>query len=319
MPAITATAPGKIILFGEHAVVYGRPALAAPVNEVRARAVISAQPRAPSGRVIIQAADIGLEAVLDDLPDNQPLKAAIRLTLDAIGRENSPACTVRISSTIAVAGGMGSGAAVSVALIRAYSAFLGKPLADERVSELAYEIEKLHHGTPSGIDNTVITYSLPVYFVRGRQLHVLHLPQPFQLVIADTGIASPTAAVVGDVRRGWQYDPQRYEDLFDGVGRIAEQARAAIEDGHPERLGPLMDQNHALLQQMGVSCHELDALAEAARRAGAIGAKLSGGGRGGNLIALAPDDPVLIAEALKSGGAVRVITTTVRAPKGGSA
>lgn len=314
MPAITATAPGKIILFGEHAVVYGRPAVAAPVSEVQVRVVVSAEPRAPAGQIVVQAPAIGLEAVWDDLPEDNPLKAAIRLTLAEVGRERRPACKVRISSTIAVAAGMGSGAAVSVALIRAYSAFLGSPLPDGRVSALAFEVEKLHHGTPSGIDNTVITYARPVYFVRGEPVRMLKLPKSFRLVIADTGIASPTAAAVSDVRRGWQSDPQRYHDLFDRVGEIGDQARKAIESGHPEALGSLMNANHALLQEIGVSCAELDALVDAARRAGALGAKLSGGGRGGNMIALVGEDPQPVAAALALNGAVRVIETVVQPP-----
>lgn len=312
MPAITATAPGKIILFGEHAVVYGKPAVAAPVTEVQARAVVTAEPRAPAGQIVVQAPAIGLEAVWDELPEGDPLKTAIRLTLAEVGRERSPACKVRISSTIAVAAGMGSGAAVSVALIRAFSAFLGLPLPDERVSALAFEVEKLHHGTPSGIDNTVITYARPVYFVRGETVQVLQLPKSFRLVIADTGISSPTAAAVGDVRHGWQSDPRRYNALFDRVGEIGDRARKSIETGHPEALGGLMDANHVLLQEMGVSCAELDALVDAARRAGALGAKLSGSGRGGNMIALVGEDPRPVAAALASNGAVRVIETVVR-------
>lgn len=315
MPSFTSTAPGKIILFGEHAVVYGRPAIAAPVHQVQARAVVSAAPRRPAGEVLIQAPDIGLESRLADLPDEHPLACALNSVFIALGVARQPACTVRITSTIPVAAGMGSGAAVSVAILRALSAFLGSSLADERVSALAYEVEKLHHGTPSGIDNTVITYALPVYFVRGQPVQTLRLPRPFTLVIGDTGVASPTAIAVGDVRRAWQADPSKSEVMFDQVGQIALAARAAIEAGQVEALGPLMDENQAVLEQMGVSSPELERLIRAARGAGALGAKLSGGGRGGNMIALATDDTASqIGRALLESGAANAITTTIRAP-----
>ena len=315
MPAYTATAPGKVILFGEHAVVYGRPAIAAPVGQVQARAVVSAAPRRPAGEVLIQAPDIGLEDRLAELPEDHPLACAVNGLLNALNVTHIPACTVRITSTIPVAAGMGSGAAVSVAVLRALSAFLGSPLSDERVSALAYEVEKLHHGTPSGIDNTVITFAMPVYFVRGQPIQTLRLPTPFSLVIGNTGIASPTAVAVGDVRRGWQADPAEYEALFEQVGKIAQAARFAIEAGQIDHLGPLMDENQALLARMGVSSPDLERLIQKARSAGALGAKLSGGGRGGNMIALAAGDNASeIARALLTSGAVRAITTTIRAP-----
>jgi mevalonate kinase len=313
MPAFTATAPGKIILFGEHAVVYGRPAIAAPVFQVRARAVVTAQPRGQPGQVKVEAPDIRLECALEDLPRQHPLSAAIWGTASSLGISVLPACTIRVTSTIPLAAGLGSGAAVSVALIRAMGAFCGHPLEDEKVCSLAFEVEKLHHGTPSGIDNTVITYAKPVFFIRGQPIETLHVTQPFTVVIGDTGIASPTAIAVGDLRQAWTADPSRYEPLFDAAGEIARQARRLIEAGDPQKLGPLMEQNHALLQEMGVSSPELDRLVAAARQSGALGAKLSGAGRGGNMIALADSNQApALAAALESAGAVRTIVTTIQ-------
>lgn len=313
MPAFTATAPGKIILFGEHAVVYGQPAIAVPVEQVRARVVVEPEPRGKSGAVRIVAKDIHLDAWLDALPAEQPLAFAIRLLLAELKMARCPACTVRISSTIPVASGLGSGAAVSVALLRAFSAFLGHPLPDEQVSSLAYEVDKIHHGTPSGIDNTVITYAMPVYFVKGQPIQRFSVPQPFTLVIGDTGISSPTSLTVADVRAAWQADSERFEGYFSAIGRIVDQAHWCIESGTIEPLGLLMRENHALLQQIGVSCEALDRLVSAAEQAGAWGAKLSGGGRGGNMIALvAAERAEVVAEALRQAGAVRTIITQVR-------
>jgi mevalonate kinase len=312
MPAVTATAPGKIILFGEHAVVYGRPAIAVPLRDVQARAVVKAEPKLANGVIRLQAPDTGLEADLADLPLSHPLAAAVRGVMEALEVARVPACTVRVTSSIPVAAGLGSGAAVSVAIIRAFSAFLGRPLPDEKVCALAFEVEKIHHGTPSGIDNTVITYSQPVYFVKGSPIETFTIPRPFTLVIGDTGIASPTAVSVGDVRKAWSKDKDHYEALFDSVGSIVDSARQTLGIGLTETLGPLMNANHGILKKMGVSSPELDRLVEAARAAGAGGAKLSGGGRGGNMIALAdPKKAGPVAEALQKAGAVRTTVTTV--------
>lgn len=313
MPDFTATAPGKIILFGEHAVVYGRPAIAAPVTQVRVRATVQAAPRQAPGTLRIQAAEVGLDAELGELAPDHPIATVVRLLLERLKMERMPAGKLKISSTIPVAAGLGSGAAVSVAVLRALGAYLGQPLEDEVVSELAYEVEKLHHGTPSGIDNTVITYARPVFFVRGQPIQTITVGRAFTVVIGDTGIASPTAVSVGDVRKAWQKDKKIYEDYFEAMGSLVDSARQMIEIGLLEPLGPLMDANHGLLRKIGVSSAELDRLVLAARQAGAWGAKLSGGGRGGNMIALVPPESAPhVATALERAGAVRTIVTQIK-------
>lgn len=316
MPAITASAPGKIILFGEHAVVYGRPAIAVPVSQVQARATVMANPAGAPGQMRIQAPDVRLDANLDSLPPQHPIGTAVHLVLQALGISRLPACTLRITSTIPVAAGLGSGAAVSVATIRAVAGSLGRKLPPQQVSALAYEVEKLHHGTPSGIDNTVITYAMPVYFVRPPEgspsIETFPVPAPFTLVIGDTGVHSPTAVAVSDLRKAWQMDPDYFELLFDHAGQLALAARRLIEAGEPLDLGPLMDENHAILRRMGVSSPELDRLVAAARAAGALGAKLSGGGRGGNMIALVePGSAAQVAQALIQAGAKGTLVTQV--------
>lgn len=313
MPDFTATAPGKIILFGEHAVVYGRPAIAVPVTQVRVRATVQAAPRQTPGTLRIQSKEVGLDAELDELPPEHPVATAVHLVLEKFKIARIPAAKLKITSTIPVAAGLGSGAAVSVAVIRALSAYLGHPVSDEFVSEVAYEVEKLHHGSPSGIDNTVITFAKPVYFVRGNPIQVMSVERPFTIVIGDTGIASPTSVAVGDVRKAWEKDKATFEDYFEAVGSLVDAARQMIEAGVLEPLGPLMDANHGLLRKIGVSCESLDRLVKAARNAGAFGAKLSGGGRGGNMIALAPANAGQdVATALERAGAVRTIITQVK-------
>jgi mevalonate kinase len=330
-----ATAPGKIILFGEHAVVYGRPALAVPVMQVQARATVqktgefSGEKWADS--VLIQAPDIGLFSPLSRIQaehTTHPLDAVIEETFQRLGIARPPTFILTIESSIPVASGLGSGAAVSVAVVRALAALCNQTLSDEQVSQIAYEVEKLHHGTPSGIDNTVIAYAKPVYFMRnppsptgrgagsegnsGPQIQTFNVAQPFHLVIADTGIPAPTRESVGDVRKLWDTDKSRWEAVFDRVGGIVVEARNAIESGDISRLGPLMDANHTLLQAMTVSSPDLDRLVLAAKSAGADGAKLSGGGRGGNMIALVEmENAPAVSDAILTAGAKKVIITQV--------
>jgi mevalonate kinase len=306
----TASAPGKIILFGEHAVVYGRPALAIPVTQVQATATVSENSR---GGVWIEAPNVSLSCGLSSLAADHPLAATVHSVFSTLGIARPPACTVYIQSTIPVAAGLGSGAAVSVAVLRALSAFLGQPLPDQQVNRLAFETEKLHHGTPSGIDNTVVTYARPVYFVKSKPIRTFRVGAAFTIVIGDTGISAPTKESVAAVRKLWKADPSRWEKIFDRVGELAWDARQAIECGNPAELGRLMNANQALLQGLTVSSLELDQLIETARKSGALGAKLSGGGRGGNMIALVPREKApALAEALLSAGAKRAIVSTIQ-------
>jgi mevalonate kinase len=304
-----ASAPGKIILFGEHAVVYGQPALAVPVTQVEAEVRVD---KIFSSGIRINAPNIQLNEKLDALPTTHPLAATVLNTLHALQADSLSHVAVLVRSSIPVASGLGSGAAVSVAMIRALAKYLDKEITDEQVSELAFETEKLYHGTPSGIDNTVVTYAKPVYFVKDQPIEVLKVKYPFMIVIGDTGIPASTKAAVRDVRIQHHKRPDRYETLFAAIGSIATTARQLIEGGMPESLGPLMDENHAMLRNMNVSSPELDHLVEAAREAGALGAKISGGGRGGNMIALAQASKAgAIAKALKKAGATNTIITKI--------
>jgi mevalonate kinase len=305
----TSSAPGKIILFGEHAVVYGRPALAVPVTQVHADVEVR---RADRAGIWIDAPDVNLNAELNTLPSDHPLASVIHNFLFLARAAPFPSLNIKITSTIPVASGLGSGAAVTVALTRALSSFLFHPMSDEEINVFAYEIEKLHHGTPSGIDNTVIAYAKPVYFVKGHPIETFKVDHPFTIVIGDTGISAPTKESVGDVRKLWEADKSTWEKVFDEVGEITNTARMSIENGIWELLGDMMNANHQLLQKMTVSSPELDRLVEAARNAGALGAKMSGGGRGGNMIALVkPDQAESVAISLKEAGARNTIITQV--------
>lgn len=326
-PLAEATAPGKVILFGEHAVVYGRPALAAPVTGLRARAVVVAgdglagdgltevAPAGDGADMRLIAADLGRATTLSAARTDNPLAATVRLVERHAGRPLPRGVTLTVTSAIPIASGLGSGAAIAVAVIRALGVLGQLPLTREDVSALAYEIERLHHGTPSGIDNTVIAFEQPVYFVRqspANHIEPFRPARPLRLVIADTGVHSATKDVVGDVRRRWEADRARFEAIFDACGRLADAGRTALEAGDLAEVGRLMTANHEQLVAMTVSSAALDRLVEVALGAGALGAKLSGAGRGGNLIALVDAaGEAEVCAALQAAGAARLFRSDV--------
>ncbi len=304
---MTASAPAKTILVGEHAVVYGQPAIAIPVADLRAFAEVTPG----NGGLRITAADLDLPVNLDSEQVDHALALTARLVLKELGAP-PPDVTINIRSDIPISSGLGSGAAVSTALARALCTVLEREIEDADLNALIYEVEKIHHGTPSGIDNTVIVYERPVYFVRDQPLETLTIGAPFTLLIGDTGKGASTRTAVAGVRALYERDPQRVQPLLDQIGKLVRQARSAVECGDTVALGDLMRHNHDVLRDLTVSSPELDVLVAAAIEAGALGAKLSGGGRGGNMIALVNASTQRQVEAaLLAAGAVHVYTTEV--------
>ncbi len=304
-------APAKIILFGEHAVVYNQPAIAVPVTSLTAQATISSA--STGDGLYIDAKDLNMLFPISlnaDVMDN-----ALALTAQKVLSNlniKPPNVIIQVTSNIPMASGLGSGAAVSTAIARAiiHACKLEISLAD--LNALIYDIEKFYHGTPSGVDNTVIVYETPVYFIRNHPIQRLKLNTPIILLIGDTGKASLTKVAVGDVRTLYDRDPVRVQMIFEKIGDVVRNANTALQVGDIINLGRLMDENHNCLQQLTVSSPELDYLVHTARQAGALGAKLSGGGRGGNMIALVtPERAQNVKSALLEAGATNVYQTEI--------
>ncbi len=319
------SAPGKIILFGEHAVVHGQPAIAVPLVSVSVTAEIEAA--GYGGGVTIQAPNMNVTlhligASAENDPFYNALAYPVEIALRALNIPMPDVC-ITVRSTIPMASGLGSGAAVAAALIRAIGLAVNRPFDNDTLNPLVYEVERRHHGTPSGIDNTVIVYEQPVYFVRGsgtvpNHIEPFTIAHPFSLLVADSGQSSPTYITVNDVHTLYREKPNRIGAIFSRIGAITRAAREIIEHDAEKSatiqstLGSLMDENHALLRDLTVSSDKLDELCTAARKAGAAGAKLSGGGRGGNMLALVtPDTMEQVAMALREAGAVHIIETQV--------
>jgi mevalonate kinase len=314
MPSISCSAPGKVILCGEHAVIYGSAAIALPVFQVSTVTRIFAKPVSPSGEVHIISPQISMDTSLSSIPIQNPLRATIEFVMQELKIDHIPACEIRIQSTLPLAAGMGSSASVTVSLVRALSTFLGHPFENKIINQIAFEVEKLYHGSPSGIDNSVITFETPLLFQLESGIQTLKIARSFSLVIADTGIKSSTAAAVAGVRKRWEKNKNSFEIIFNEIDHLTKQIKDALEQGKLEVIGPALTRNHELLQHIGVSSKELDQLVVAAVDSGAFGAKLSGGGLGGNMIALVAEENALeIAHHLEEKGASRTIITSIPA------
>lgn len=335
-----ASAPGKVILCGEHAVVYGKPAIALPLPDVRATAHVRAAP-AGSG-ITLLLPDVNEQWSIAAATDH-PLATLIQQTLETLLIIQPPDLTITLRSAIPIASGMGSGAALGAALVKALAAHLGAPLSPAKVARLVYESERYFHGTPSGIDNTVVSYQQAIWFVRNlgdgphapddpnrsaaltpsagvhrvsSVIEPVSIARPFTLIIGDTGVRAPTHVTVGGVRECRQREPGRYSALFDAVEQAVLRVRHGLATGDLHAVGAALTANQALLVEIGVSSPELERLVAAALAAGATGAKLSGGGGGGIMLALVPDQntagqPAAVAQALLDAGAVRVLHTCV--------
>lgn len=309
MPAVSVSVPGKIILCGEHAVVYGYGAIALPVRQVHMRVMISADPLAPAGRVTLLARDIGAEGTLEDLPVVAPLRVALERLRDELGLDHFPAMQVRLSGDIPTSGGMGASAAVAVGLVRAVTRFLGIAVAQERLLGLAQALEDVFHGNASGIDPSTIVLEAPIFFTRADGPQPLRVRASFALVIADSGERRETRRTIDSIREEWDASGERVHSRFERIGQISAELRSLLEGGGSlERIGGLLNENHGLLRELGLSTALLERLVQVALGAGALGAKLSGGGMGGCMFALTTQENAeRVAAELEGGGALRTI------------
>jgi mevalonate kinase len=285
MPIIPASACAKTILFGEHAVVYGEPAIALPVSPLRIKATIEPGIGLEPGTVLVKIPGLGLDTELKSLSKEHPVPIAIQATLDSLGISQQPSFRLRLGNNFPLGAGLGGSAAIAIAIARSLSAFLGHPLGQSEVNAVAYLAEQSAHGKPSGIDNTVVSMEEPIYFQRGHKPEILKPGNLFSFLIADTGLSKLTQDVVGDIAQK-RAENGEIRKIMSSIGGISKEGRQAFLKGNLSKIGALIDENQSLLMILGVSSPQLETLIAAARTAGAMGAKLTGGGRGGCILAL---------------------------------
>lgn len=300
-------AHAKSILLGEHAVVYGTPAIAVPLHalDLTVRAAERADDR-------LQLRSTLFTGDAADAPQRlHPLVTAIHAAL-ALTTSAPIGLDVEIDSAIPVERGLGSSAAVAAGIARAIGDLTGTPLDPEAVHDVVMAAETIAHGRSSGLDGRAVASDLPIRF-HGGEVTPVPVGAPLTFVLADSGHEGSTAEAVGSVRELREAFPSRVDGIIGRLGRIVEDSLAGFEAGDVPGLGALMDEAHALLTELEVSDQALDRLVGAAREGGAAGAKLTGGGRGGCVLALAPDAARAadLETMLRDAGATRTWQTTV--------
>ncbi len=302
---------GKVILLGEHAVVYGHHAIAAPI------------PLAVQAKVLDARADDGVHLLIPRWGveerlhphQHQPhsLHQSLSLVLERLGLSRR-SMRIEVIPHVPRAMGLGGSAALAVAVIRALSLHYGLKLSDEAVNRLAFECEKVAHGTPSGVDNTMATYGKFMIYQRAKSegepptTKELVVERPIPIVIGMSGVESLTAKMVAKVRASWEKNKPLYERIFREIDELTLLGQKAITGYKLEELGELMNVCQGLLNALGVSSWELEELIEISRKHGAVGAKVTGGGGGGSMVAVCPEDPERVAEAVRRAGYQALVT-----------
>jgi hydroxymethylglutaryl-CoA reductase len=290
-------AAGKVILLGEHAVVYGKRALALPIP----RAVAARVSAGVSGSTIV-IPEWGVDSHI--APDDPTgIGPAVLLIMRELGIETGN-YRVEMHSSLPRAMGLGASAAFAVALVRAFASELALELDDAAVNAIAFKCEELAHGTPSGIDNTLATYSTPLLFRRDGALEIetLDLSELPPVVIACSHTPGLTRDQVARVRERRERHPDRFDAIFREMDGLSRDGADALREHDYGRLGELMNIGQGLLSAIGVSTAELEGMVELARAAGAAGAKLTGSGGGGSIVALCPGTEAPVRDALEAAG-----------------
>ncbi|RLG85428.1 MAG: mevalonate kinase [Thermoprotei archaeon] len=319
---VITSAPGKVTLFGEHAVVYGEPALVTSIDKrvyVRLRLrddkaiKISAQDLHIPGLIVtLREEEVILETDYGKvIPAISYIKKAIELTADYVGKFRG--VDIEVTSDMPVGAGLGTSAAVAIATIYAYLQALKEELSKEEIARLGWRVEKEVQGMASPMDTSIATFGGFLYIkYRGSEvtLRRLKINTQLPLVIGYVEREFKTADMVKKVKVLYDKYPGIVKDIFSTIGRITEEALRALEVSDVIRLGELMNINQGLLDAIGVSNSKLSTLVYVARAAGALGAKLTGAGGGGCVIALAPGRSREVAVAMRLAGA-RTIDTSI--------
>ena len=293
---------GKVILFGEHFVVHGLPGIVSAIDSTTDAEVHKSLKGLQIKDERKTAKGYSEEKRLQQIE-------SIERMLKAMGIDPKIGLDIWIGGTLPGFSGLGASAASSVAIARAIAQELGMQIPDEKINQVAYEAEKAYAGNPSGIDNAAATYGGLMWFKKDTtggpdKIEKLHARRPIEIVIGSTGKVANTKAMVEGVAERKTKNPSKYEPLFKQAENVALAGRKALENYDLKKIGELMNENHRLLQEIGVSSKELDMLVDLARKQGAFGAKLTGGGGGGCMVALTPGKELQgkVVSVIKSAG-----------------
>ncbi len=299
---------GKVILFGDHFVVYGLPGIASAVGLATDAVVKKAE------ALTVKDERKGTAGYSDSKRAHQ--LESFELMFDAMGLEDKN-FDIWLGGELPTMSGIGASAASSVAIARAVSEETGLNYDDDRINKTAYEMEKAFAGNPSGIDNTVATYGGLIWFEKNleggkNKIEKVQVPSAVEIVMGNSGVVANTKKMVEGVAERREKEPEKYAKAFKQFEELVFKAREALEKGDLKTVGALMDENHRLLQEIEVSCKELDELVAIAKENGAFGAKVTGGGGGGSMVALTPGKELQekVAQSMEARG-FKVLRTRI--------
>ena len=299
MQTANVSAHAKIILIGEHAVVYGQPAISLPLKTIRTYACLKPS---NNGQIIhSKLFDGDLQQVSDRLAG---VKKLITTLLTRLATSNTP-FDLTITSDIPVERGMGSSAATALAITKAFYTAFQQPLSEQILLTTAAISEKIVHGNPSGLDAATDNSQVPIYFIKNQCLRPLKLHVNGYLIVADTGIQGQTKEAVDAVQKLMQQQPTKTKQLITKLGQLTNAVVNMLANNQLVALGKAMNEAQVILKQLTVSSPALDKLVHVAQQYGALGSKLTGGGRGGCMISLTDtkSHAINIAQQLKQSGA----------------
>jgi len=298
-------------LFGEHFVVHGVPGIASAVDSAADATVKKAQKGINVTDERSGAKGYAEKKKLQQLESIERMLSAMGINPKKVSID------IWLGGNLPGFSGLGASAASSVAIARAIAEEFNLDLSDERINDVAYEAEKAYAGNPSGIDNTAATFGGLIWFKKNMSggsntIEQLSIREPVEIVIGNTGIVANTKAMVAGVAERKKQNPKKYDAIFKEAEKLAHEGREALQKFDLKEVGRLMDENHRLLQEIEVSCKELDSLVELAREKGAFGAKMTGGGGGGCMLALTPGKELQekVASAIEQEG-LEVLRTKI--------
>jgi mevalonate kinase len=293
---------GKVILFGEHFVVHGVPGIVSAIDSAT-----DAEVTQTGNELVIRDERKAAKGYAEEKRLQQI--ESIERMLKTMGLDLKLPLKIWVGGTLPGFSGLGASAASSVAIARAIAEELSLKLTNEQVNQIAYEAEKAYAGNPSGIDNTAATYGGLMWFKKNiaggpDNVERLRIRKPVEIVIGSTGKVANTKAMVAGVAERKKKNPAKYDQIFKQAENLAHAGRKALESYDLKKVGELVNENHRLLQEIEVSSRELDLLVDIARKNGAFGAKLTGGGGGGCMVALTPSKELQekVASAIEKEG-----------------
>jgi mevalonate kinase len=306
---------GKVILFNEHFVVYGVPAIVSAIGQYT---LAKATPFEGFELNLLDNRKATPNYIEDKKEQQQD---SIRRIIEKMNIDfSNGGVTIELTGSLLAASGIGASAASCVAISRALSDYFNLNLSDDMINDIAFEGEKGYHGTPSGIDNTASTFGGLIWFEKKEEsiMEKISIMNPVDIVIGNTGKVADTKKAVADVKIKKEENLEKFQTIFNRAENIAYIAKQAFLDEDYHEIGKLMNENHKLLQQIEVSSKELDFLVKLSREYGAYGAKLTGGGLGGNMIALTPgrDLQEEVANAIEKEG-FQTVKTQIGVRRGG--